>query len=283
VTYAFPDHAAEERKLKLERRTKIIIAIIGGVALIGAAFVSKYFSKTPMPKLDDKYQYTGMIESEDDGSRIKDALVLIIEDQNSPEEQRSDSEGVFHTRISATTQSLELFVVATGFERYKAVSKPNRTGVHEIVLKPIKSKKVASVPKPNHPYIKQVVVFSPSTIPDTPTEKLSNSTLKALASNVAAQMNGKWGDFQRADQSCGDRTAMSRTPKDAEVVHAQCEEQRKEFSASNVGLVSDANFLLNAMRPRLGPLTDDDKNFRFTGIGPDGSDILHRFADRLGN
>jgi len=68
---------------------------------------------------------------------ISDAEVSIAEDQKPPQHQRSDTEGVFHALLSKNSQNIQLDVEAEGYERQKIVVQPSRTGIEEILLKPL--------------------------------------------------------------------------------------------------------------------------------------------------
>jgi len=52
-----------------------------------------------------------------------------------PQVLTTDSEGIFHVRISKKTTNLRVYIEAAGFEAYNRTAPPSRTGLEDIQLK----------------------------------------------------------------------------------------------------------------------------------------------------
>jgi hypothetical protein len=123
----------------------ILVAIIGASALIIAAVLS-YLGRTGVLS-GSGFDYTGIVRSIK-RTPISDAEVSITEDQRVPQHVRTDSEGVFHVRLSKITQNVRLHVEAEGYQTHDIVVQPWRIGAEEILLTPVtKIDAPSSVPK----------------------------------------------------------------------------------------------------------------------------------------
>jgi len=260
-----------------------IIAALGGITV---ALINGYFQipskPRPEPNLDAKISYVGVVRNLEDHKAIRGATIMIFEDQKAPETLFSDVNGAFLATLSRKTQSMKLWVIEDGYETYRLEAKPDRTGPQEIELQPLPSKSKrklgAQTPSSDHAATRP----DSSSIPSTSAVNLSNETLRTLANNLADKMLFTYSAYYEKDDHLLTSEGMA-SAEGKRRIENEREQLGKQYKEDTVGLVSDGNFLLDAIRPRVGPISDEWRTLKFQTANGINGDVLRQLAKRLGN
>jgi hypothetical protein len=261
----------------------IVVAVITVVGSIAVALINRP-TQSALPPAVEKYPYTGIVRSHVDHKAVKDAQVFVSEDQNVPEQMRTDSDGIFHTKLASRTETIQLWVVQDGFETYKLQVKPNRIGMQEIELEPLKVLSALNHSKPRSVRPEAptgLTGAAASSIPPVSADSLSIDTLRALASDIANKMWGGWLKEWEEDEHCINRRSMAPNSVEIQRIENECEERRKQFAKDSVGLVSDGNLLREAMIRRIGPVPEEWSK-PFTAATTQNADVLRQMVKKLG-
>lgn len=128
-----PAHPPKGKKYMSSNTVKIIVALIGAAAIIIAAWLGKKYLSTTEPP--SPVQYTGRVMG--NNKPLKGAKVSVEEDQNVPQVQITDDEGIFHLTLPGTASNVRLRVAADNYEPVVRTVTLKRTGLEEISLPPI--------------------------------------------------------------------------------------------------------------------------------------------------
>jgi hypothetical protein len=110
-----------------------LVAIIAAGSAIVVALIGYLVPTLREPLL---VSFTGTVRDRMTQRPIANARVAIAEDQNVPQRFTTDSEGVFHTRLSKNAQNILLNVEADGYHDYTREGQSVRTGIEPIFLEP---------------------------------------------------------------------------------------------------------------------------------------------------
>jgi hypothetical protein len=113
--------------------TKIIVALIGALGLIVVGYF-QFGSKNVVPEPVNQL-YVGRVTDVANNEPISSAKVSIEADQNIPQIQKTDSEGVFRLSLRPKTQSVVIRVEAEGYETLERNVSVQRTGLEPVGLK----------------------------------------------------------------------------------------------------------------------------------------------------
>jgi hypothetical protein len=105
----------------------VIVAIITTVGVI-------WHSKLDEPK--SSFIFSGIVK-QTDGNPIPRVPIQISLDQETPQSTFSDSDGVFHVELPASTHSMHISIYASGFDSFELDASPHRTGPEIIYLNPV--------------------------------------------------------------------------------------------------------------------------------------------------
>ncbi len=173
-------------------RTKIVVTVISGLFLIGAAWVGAHHSdrnsnlKNVPPAT---FGYVGLV-STDEGKPIPDATVLATRDENVGQTIRTDTNGQFQIQLPVDTRSLRLKIDAAGFGEKKIQADIHRTGPEEIYLHAIapNTAPAAGAHKtPPRPTAQPQISVSPSAPPPSPPNQgiINNAPNQGIQNNCA--------------------------------------------------------------------------------------------------
>jgi hypothetical protein len=116
-----------------EKNRPVLVAIIAAGSAIIVALIGYLVPILREPSL---VSFTGTVRDSITHRPIANARVAITEDQNVPQRFTTDSEGVFHARLSKNAQNLLLNVEADGYNYYSREGQSVRTGIEQIFLEP---------------------------------------------------------------------------------------------------------------------------------------------------
>lgn len=114
-----------------EKSRPVLVAVITATGLVVVALIGYFGTK---PSGDSTVSYIGTVRDRSTKDPIGDARVAITEDQNVPQRFVTDSEGIFHARLSKKTQNMLITVEADGYARFTREGQTIRTGGEEIFL-----------------------------------------------------------------------------------------------------------------------------------------------------
>ena len=184
-------------KPQTEGNKTIWVALITAVSVIVVGYLGYLGTRSklpePPPDLDLTFAYTGTVRNTA-RQPIPNALISITEDQNPPLQARTDSEGVFFTRLSKKTATIWLIVTAHGYTPYTLVARPVRSGPQDFELQP------ESSPSRSTEHLKTVegefpgqfanqwdVTFDGTTFSCPPSPAYGETLCKAVASTRVVQ------------------------------------------------------------------------------------------------
>jgi hypothetical protein len=121
---------------------KIVIAILGLIGVLGAAYFQFVYKPNP-PK--DSVDYTGRVLGEDTSKPIQGAKISLEGNQPAPEILYTDSEGVFHFHVNGTPSVVRVRVEHASYQPFDRNVSLNRSGLEDIRLKPIAKEPTKSV------------------------------------------------------------------------------------------------------------------------------------------
>jgi hypothetical protein len=116
-----------------EKNRPVLVAIIAAGSAIVVALIGYLVPTLREPLL---VSFTGAVRDRVTQRPIANARVAIAEDQNVPQRFTTDSEGVFHARLSKNAQNILLNVQADGYNDYTREGQSVRTGIEPIFLEP---------------------------------------------------------------------------------------------------------------------------------------------------
>jgi hypothetical protein len=110
----------------------LLAAIPAVIALIGGVYLS-------MPRPGPDKDFTGRVINDRDGAYIYKAKVSVEADQNVPQNQYTDADGIFHVTLPETTKEVHVNVQAQGYKPLEKSVTLTRTGVEKFYLTPEES------------------------------------------------------------------------------------------------------------------------------------------------
>ena len=106
------------------------------VLILGLAAIIAVYWRFVYKLGPQEFQYTGKVSDAITNKPIHNARIIVEEDQNAPQVQRTDSEGIFHIVLHSAAHSARLRVEADGYEQLKRHVSFSRTGIEPITLNP---------------------------------------------------------------------------------------------------------------------------------------------------
>lgn len=135
--------------MHLNSKIQLYVALIGAGAVISAAIIAAYWSRSDIGDTKDPkvklIEYTGRV-TDVNNNRIQNAKV-IVEVDKSVQVQMTDSEGYFRVTVPEPAKSVRLRVEQENFESFDRTVWLDRTGVEPIQLR-AKTNEPSASPSP---------------------------------------------------------------------------------------------------------------------------------------
>ena len=116
------------------------IKIVLGILVLLGAIIPAYWKYVYQPRhASEGTDYTGRVLNEETGKPVVQAKVSLELNQSAPQILYTDSEGIFHFRVSESPSVVRVRVDVSGYDPFDRNVSLNRSGLEDIRLKPAPS------------------------------------------------------------------------------------------------------------------------------------------------